>query len=123
MKKLHYLALALFLLTSGSMVQAQPSKQSKPGSAYSHRAKFSVYDFTTKAPVENALIVNQTGQELGQTNAEGDLALNLPPNPTAFYTIKAEGFNPMNIQLTKAEKKSAEYEVFLPSEEIGYSRM
>lgn len=121
MKKLLYLLLAISLLTAISL-QAQPQK-SKTGQAYSHRAHFSVYDFTTKIPIEDAVVTNQTGQELGTTNADGELALNLPPNSSAFYTIRAEGYNPMNIRLNKAEKKSAEYEVFLPAQEIGYSRL
>ena len=98
----------------------QPSQAT--GKAYSHLAQFSVYDYTTKAPIQKAVVLNPLGEELGYTDYTGSLALNVPPNTSDFYTIKAEGFNPMNIRLTQADKKKGEYEVFLPASEIGYSR-
>ncbi|MDQ3017179.1 MAG: SPOR domain-containing protein [Bacteroidota bacterium] len=112
MKKLRSATLA-FVLTGISLV-LHAQKTSSTGSAYSHQARFSVYDYNTKAPIEHAVVVNEKGAELGFTNVAGDLALNLPPNTSDYYTIRAEGYNPFNIRLTQAEKRTGDYEVFLP---------
>ncbi len=122
MKKLQYTILAFFFLVSSLWAQAQPSKQTTAGKAYSHHAQFKVYDFTTKAPIQDAVVMNQEGHELGFTNKKGDLTISLPANTTEFYTIQAEGYNPMSIRLTQAEKKRGEYQVFLPAIELGYTR-
>ncbi|HUR30048.1 MAG TPA: SPOR domain-containing protein [Saprospiraceae bacterium] len=122
MKKLHHLLTALVFLTASLFAQSQPSKQAIHQRNESHLAKFSVYDFTTKAPIANAVVTNQQGQELGFTDDKGDLSLEVPQNTMEFYTIKAEGFNQMKIRLTQAERKTGKYEVFLPSMEIGYTQ-
>ena len=119
MKKLLQLTLALLLVAGALLAQSSKPVSSK---AYSHLAQFSVFDYTTKAPIEHAVVLDKAGRELGYTDANGMLALNLPPNTSDFYTIKADGFNPMNIRLTQADKKHGEYEIFLPATEIGYSR-
>jgi hypothetical protein len=119
MKKLLQLTLTLFLVAGALFAQSSKPSSSK---AYAHLAQFSVFDYTTKAPIERAVVMDKTGFELGHTNANGMLALHLPPSTADFYTIRADGFNPMTIRLTQADKKSGEYEVFLPATEIGYSR-
>ncbi len=113
MKKLQLTALVLVLAGLTGFVSAQKTGKN-PASAYSHQARFSVFDYNTKAPIRNAVVVDQKGAELGYTNPEGDLALNLPPNTSDYYTIRAEGYNPFSIRLTQAEKRSGDYEVFLP---------
>src|SRR5688500_13104611 len=112
MKKLHHILTALLFLTASLNAQSQPSKQAINHKPSTHMAKFSVYDFTTKAPIAQAVVTNQAGKELGFTNLDGNLSLELPSNTMEFYTIKAEGFNPMNIRLTQSEKKTGKYEVF-----------
>src|SRR5688500_3582063 len=119
MKKLLFCLLALCLLVSGASF-AQPSKQSPNQRNISHLAKFNVRDYTTKTPIEDAVVTNQSGHELGQTNMEGYLAVNLPHRSNEFYSIQAEGYNPMKIRLNDSDKKTAKYEVFLPSIELGY---
>ncbi len=113
MKKLQLTALVLVLSGLLGIISAQKAGK-KPGSAYAHQARFSVYDYNTKAPIRNAVVVNEKGSELGFTNPQGDLALNLPPNTSDYYTIRAEGYNPFSIRLTQAEKRTGDYEVFLP---------
>ena len=113
MKKLQVTTLLLVLAGLTGFVSAQKAGKN-PGSAYSHQARFSVFDYNTKAPISNAVVVDQKGAELGYTNPNGDLALNLPPNTSDYYTIRAEGYNPFSIRLTQAEKRSGDYEVFLP---------
>ncbi len=120
--KLQLSLASLLLLAINILAQAQPSKQTNVSAAYSHAAHFNVFDYTTKAPIERAVISNQSGMQLGYTNRKGELSVSLPPNTVEFYTIQAEGFNPMNIRLTQADKKKGEYEIFLPAMEVGYSR-
>lgn len=112
MKKLLPTVFSSLFLCLAITLQAQKSVTS--GGAYSHLARFSVYDYHTKAPIQNAVVVNNEGSELGYTDNQGDLALQLPPSSTEYYTVRAEGYNPMSIRLTQAEKKNGDYEVFLP---------
>ena len=123
MKKLYQITLAMLLIAGSTLAQAQPAKKADISKSYSHQANFRVYDFTTKLPVSYAVLRSRTGEDLGYTDQNGHLSINLPPNTNEFYSIVAEGYNPMNIRLTQSEKKTGEYEVFLPSAEIGYSRV
>src|SRR5688500_2213405 len=115
MKKLPTIVLAVLITVIPLLIQGQPERYTQPGKAYTHLAQFKVYDNSSKAPIERAVVTDQYGQELGYTGMKGDLALNVPPNRVEYYTIKADGYNPMNIRLAQAEKKKGEYEVFLPA--------
>src|SRR5688572_14678987 len=103
MKKLHLITLILCLF--GSLyAQAQPSKKGMHQRPSTHNAKFMVYDFTTKLPVQHAVISSQNGFELGQTNADGVISLAVPSNSLEFYSVSADGYNRMTLRLTDAEK-------------------
>src|SRR5687768_10276021 len=122
MKKLHLITLILCLF--GSLyAQAQPSKKGMQQRAATHNAKFMVYDFTTRQPIQHAVVSSQKGYELGQTNADGIISISVPSNPMEFYSISAEGYNKMTLRLTDADKKNGKYEVFLPSVELGYDHV
>lgn len=121
MKKLQDFALALFLFACSIHASAQPSKQSLNYNRMSHKAQFSVNDFTTKSPIEHAVITNQSGYELGHTDENGNLSVNVPANSREFYSINAEGYNAMNIRLDQTNLRSGTYEVYLPSVELGYA--
>jgi hypothetical protein len=123
MKKLQLLSLVLMLVIWSNAGITQPSKHSPNQKTLTHLAKFSIRDYTTKTPIEHAVVTSQSGYELGSTNAEGYLAINLPHKSSEFYTIQAEGYNPMNLRLHDTDKKTAKYEVFLPSVEIGYDHL
>lgn len=122
MKKLQDFALAILLFAGSIHASAQPSKQSLNYNRMSHKAHFSVNDFTTKSPIEHAVITNQSGYELGSTDAKGNMAVNVPANSREFYSIYAEGYNTMNIRLDQTNLQSGSYEVYLPSVELGYAR-
>src|SRR5688572_4503794 len=122
MKKLPQILTAILFISATLTAQGQPSKQQINSKPTLHLAKFSVHDYTTKAPIEHAAVKDQQGNELGLTNSKGDLNLNLPSSSSDFYTISADGFNPMNIRLIQAEKKTGKYEIYLPSMELGYNK-
>src|SRR5688572_9974335 len=130
MKKLHFLMLLAGTLFIVSPFYAQPSKEAMAfhspkqisTQTANHLAKFSVFDYTTKSPIDHAVIMDENGNELGQTNTKGNLDIHLPMNTKAYYTIAAEGFDPLRLRLDQSGKKSGKYEVFLPSVEIGYTR-
>lgn len=115
MKKFPTITLAVLITVTPLLIQGQPERYTQPAKAYTHLAQFKVYDHSSKAPIERAVVTDQYGQELGYTGMKGDLALNVPPNRIEYYTIKADGYSPMNIRLAQAEKKKGEYEVFLPA--------
>lgn len=119
MKKLLQLTSLLLVLMIPSTGSAQPLKKSVKNSE-THHAKFNIRDFTTHVPISDAVITDQAGFELGSSGMSGDLALNLPRNTSLFYTIKADGYNAMTLRLNESGNESAEYEIYLPSEEVSY---
>lgn len=123
MKKLQHFSLILILMIWSVAGVTQPSKHSPNQKTLTHLAKFSIRDYTTKTPIEHAVVTSQSGFELGATNAEGYLAVTIPHKSSEFYTIHAEGYNPMNLRLNDSDKKSAKYEVFLPAVETGYDHV
>ena len=80
-------------------------------------------DFTTKRPIGHAVILDGMGNELGQTDTKGVAEVYVPLNTRDFYTVKAEGFNHMNLRLDQSDRKTGKYEVFLPSVELGYDHV
>lgn len=123
MKKLLQFALAAIILFTGFSAEGQPSKKALAQKDSNHMARFNVFDFTTKRPISQALILDEMGNELGQTDGKGVAEIYVPINTKDFYTVKAEGFNPMNIRLDQSDRKTGKYEVFLPSAEIGYNHV
>lgn len=113
MKNQRYLLISLIVLGICNL-SAQSSRQSPGNKPYTHLAQFKVYDYASKSPISQATIINQSGEELGVTGMKGDLALNVPPDKSEYYTIRAAGYNEMNIRLAQAERKKGDYEVFLP---------
>ena len=113
MKKTLLLTLLWFTAGSVYVLAGQADSAFKGGTPGIHEAKFNVFNYTTKKPVADAGIFDKTGKQLGKTDLQGTLVLALPATSADVYVIKSEGFTPVNIRLTQAEKKAADYEVFL----------
>jgi hypothetical protein len=113
MKKALLLTMLWFTAGSVYVLAGQGDSPDKGGITGIHEAKFNVYDYTTKKPVANAGLYDKVGKQLGKTNQQGVLVLQLPATSADVYVVKMDGFTPINIRLTQAEKKSADYEVFL----------
>ncbi len=84
-----------------------------------HEARFKVYDFSNKAPIAYAGVYDKADKQLGQTDLKGTVVLQLPASKTDVYSIKYPGFSNMNIRLTHADQKAADYEVFLQPKDAG----
>jgi len=113
MKKTLLLTLLWFTAGSVYVLAGQGDNAFKGGSPAIHEAKFNVFDYATKKPVNHAGIFDKSGQELGITDKQGVVVLNLPAIASDVYVVKSEGYAAINIRLTHAEKKSADYDVFL----------
>jgi SPOR domain len=108
------------ILCSGLFIQVHSQiMDNKGGTLAVHEARFMVRNYTTKEPISQAGIFDKTGKQLGTTDANGTVVLNLPSSSADLYTIKAPGFNPMSIRLTYAAKTSSDYDVYLPVAEEG----
>jgi hypothetical protein len=113
MKKILLLTLLWFTAGSVYVLAGQGEPVNKGGSPGIHEAKFNVFDYTTKKPLADAGLYNASGVRLGSTDSQGILTLQLPATATEVYVIKSDGFTPINVRLTQADKQSADYEVFL----------
>jgi hypothetical protein len=123
MKKTLLLTLLWFTAGSVYVLAGQADSAFKGGTPGIHEAKFNVFNYTTKKPVADAGIFDKTGKQLGKTDLQGTLVLALPATSADVYVIKSDGFTPVNIRLTQAEKKAADYEVFLqPATAEGKNR-
>lgn len=85
----------------------------KGGTPAVHEARFMVSNAETKSPVAQALLIDRTGKQLGQTDTNGKLVLNLPASDSDVYTLRAQGYNATQVKLTNASKKAADYQVFM----------
>ncbi len=118
MKKTLLLTLLWFSAGSVYVLAGQSETAFKGGSPTSHQAHFKVFDYTTKKPVFQAGVFDKADKQLGITDKQGVLVLNLPAVESDVYVVKSEGYSAFNIRLTQAGKKSADYDVFLqPSTE------
>jgi hypothetical protein len=113
MKKTLLLTFLWFTAGSVYLLAGQGDIAYKGGSPAVHEARFNVFDYATKKPVLNAGVFDKGGNELGITDKKGVLVLNLPAIASDVYVVKSEGYTDINIRLTHAEKKSADYDVFL----------
>ncbi len=113
MKKTILMTLLWFTAGSVYVLAGQGDSANRSGVPGIHEARFNVFDYTTKKPVANAGFFNTSGAKLGQTDKKGILVLRLPATSSDIYTVRLAGFTPSNIRLTQAEKKSADYQVFL----------
>jgi len=113
MKKTILMTFLWFTAGSVYVLAGQGEATNDGGAARMHEARFSVRDYSTKKPLANAALYDKTGKQLGITDPHGSLMLDLPASAEDVYQMKSEGFTPIDIRLTQAEKKSADYEVFL----------
>lgn len=113
MKKTLLLTLLWFTAGSVYVLAGQGDIAFKGGSPAIHEAKFNVHDYLTKQPIVNAGFFDKAGKQLGQTDKQGILVLNLPAVASDVYVVKSEGYTEINVRLTQAEKKSADYDLFL----------
>jgi len=85
----------------------------KGGTPAVHEARFIVSDAETKSPVAQAILIDKTGNQLGQTDVYGRLVLSLPASDKEVYTVRASGYNATQVKLTNASKKAADYQVLM----------
>ncbi|MBP7238783.1 MAG: SPOR domain-containing protein [Saprospiraceae bacterium] len=85
----------------------------KGGGPAVHEARFMVSNAETKSPITQALLIDKTGRQLGQTDLNGKLVLTLPASDSEVYTVRAPGYNATQVKLTNASKKVAEYQVLM----------
>ena len=85
----------------------------KSGIPAVHEARFMVSNAETKSPIAQALLIDRTGKQLGQTDANGKLVLTLPASDSDVYTLRAQGYNATQVKLTNASKKAADYQVLM----------
>jgi hypothetical protein len=104
--------LGLIALWSFNLI-GQDAHTDKGGKPPVHQARFNVFDYTSGDPVADAALYDKLDKELGRTDAKGMLTLALPASALDIYMIKSSGFSPVNVRLTHADKKFADYEVFL----------
>lgn len=114
MKKL--LLLSMLVLASAVLALAHGQKSEQQGGPQqAHEAHFKVVDALTMQPVSHAGIYNHAGKQLGITDDQGTVVLSIPASATETYTIRATGFNIVDIQLDMASQAKADYEVLLPA--------
>lgn len=91
----------------------------KGGGPAVHEARFMVSNAETKSPITQALLIDKTGRQLGQTDLNGKLVLTLPASDSEVYTVRAPGYNATQVKLTNASKKVAEYQVLMMELKMG----
>src|SRR5678816_303923 len=99
MKKTLLLTLLWFTAGSVYVLAGQGDSAFKGGSPANHEARFNVHDYTTKQPVMNAGFFDKTGKQLGQTDKQGILVLNLPAVASDVYVVKSVGYSEFNVRL------------------------
>lgn len=111
-KKLLLPVFGLIALWSSNLI-GQHAFADKGGSQAVHQARFNVFDYSNGKPIANAGLYDKTDKEIGKTDHQGTLTIALPASAADMYLFKSPGFSPVNIRLTHADKKFADYEVFL----------
>ncbi len=112
MKKI-LLLLTLFLVSGYYTIGHNQSGDTKAKTETFREAKFTIVDQTTKKPVSNKVVYDAKGTPLGSSDMNGLVAIAVPATAKEPYTIKVEGFNPVDINLKFATKKASTYEVLL----------
>ena len=87
-------------------------------------AGFTMLDQTTRKPIADAVVYDAENKVIGISDRNGRVTFNAPASSKETYIIKVTGFNPVEINLKFATKKSARYDVLLAtsastSEEIN----
>ena len=114
MKKL--LLLSMLVLASAVLALAHGQKsEQKGGPQQAHEAHFKVMDASIMQLVFYVGIYNHAGKQIGVTDDQGTVVVSVPASATETYTIRATGFNIVDLQLEMASQAKADYEVLLPS--------
>lgn len=112
MKKI-FLLLALFLVSGYYTIGHNQSGDTKTKTETLRDARFIILDQSTRKPLPNTIVFDQKGTEIGRSDAHGRVSIAVTNSDKDNYTIKVNGYNPVDINIKYATKKSSAYEVML----------
>lgn len=112
MKKI-FLLLTLFMVSGYYTIGHNQSGDTKPKTETLREARFTIIDQSSKKPVPNTMVCALDGTELGKSDNQGRVSIAVPSSAKDPYSIKVNGYQPVDLNLKYASKKSSSYEVLL----------
>lgn len=108
-----FLLLALFLVSGYYTIGHNQSGDTKTKTETLRDARFIILDQSTRKPLSNTVVFDQKGTEIGRSDAQGRVSIAVSNSDKDNYTINVNGYNPVDINIKYATKKSSAYEVML----------
>ena len=108
-----FLLLALFLISGYYTIGHNQSGDTKTKSETLREARFIILEQSNRKPVQNTVVFDQKGNEIGKSDAQGKVVIPVSASEKDKYTIIVNGYNPVDINIKYATKKSSAYEVML----------
>ncbi len=117
MKKISLL-LTLFLVSGYYTIGHNQPGTKKTETETFREARFVIMNQATKKPLPNTSIYDAKGTELGKSDIAGNAVIAVPSSAKEPYTIIVNGFDPVDLNLRYATKKSSRYEVMFSASTV-----